>query len=126
MPGNPNSNLQRAQAAWGASMPAWIAMLADACDRTNQTVAAQRLGKSSPYISRILRAQYPGDLDEAEKLVRATFSDERLICPLFGDMALATCMRNRRRPIPRFGANWTHEAFARTCPTCPNNTDLED
>lgn len=116
-----DSNLGKARLAWGAAMPAWVKLLAEACDRTSQREVAARLGKSGPYVSRILRNAYPGDMAEAERLVRAAYGAERVMCPLFGSMALKTCMRNRRRPHP--ARHEVHHAFDRTCPRCPNNTD---
>lgn len=122
MPVNP-TNLDRAQAAWGIAPPEWVALLARSCDATNQRVVADQLGVSSGYISRVLNNRYPGDLVEAERQVRATFGAERVACPLFGDMALKTCLKNRRRSAP---ANWAQVQLARACPDCPLNTDRQE
>lgn len=122
MPVN-QTNRERAEAAWGSTPPEWIAVLARACDATNQRAVADRLGASSGYVSRILNNRYPGDLVEAERQVRAALGAERVTCPLFGDMALKTCIANRRRTRP---ANWAHVQYARTCPDCPNNTDRQE
>lgn len=119
----PPTNVERAIAAWGASPPDWVGLLARSCDATNQRVVAARLGKSSGYVSRVLNNRYPGDLVEAERQVRAALGAERVTCPAFGDMALATCITNRRRVRP---ANWAHVQLARTCPDCPNNTDRQE
>lgn len=118
--GNVNTNRTKAVAAWGADAPAWVLTLADACDRTNQRAVADQLGKSGGYVSRIINRSYAGSYPEAETLVRATLSAEEVICPLYGQMPLKTCIRNRRRVK---ATNWLHAQFARTCPECPNNTD---
>lgn len=119
------SNLDRARAAWGGDLPRWIQLLASACDATSQRAAAERIGKSSPYVSRILRNEYPGDLAEAEKLVRAAWGEEDVVCPLWGQaIPLANCMTARRRDLPARSA--IHHLHRRTCPTCPNNTDGRD
>ncbi|GAN14137.1 hypothetical protein I6G65_15995 [Sphingomonas paucimobilis] len=118
--GNLNNNRTKAVAAWGADAPAWVLVLADACDRTSQRGVADQLGKSSGYISRLINHSYAGSYPEAEQLVRATLADEDVVCPAYGQMPLKTCIRNRRREKP---VNWLHVQFARVCPTCPNNTD---
>lgn len=128
MSSNPNvalTNRERATAAWGAEMPAWVGLLASAADATNQRLVAEKLGRSSGYVSRIINALYPGDLAEAERQVRAVFGAEEVICPLpfGGPIPLKTCIRNRRRARP---ANWMHLAHASACPSCPNNTDREE
>lgn len=124
MSGNLN-NLDRAIAGWGADLPAWIRMLANACDRTSQRQVAERIGKSHPYINRIVRNAYPGDLREAETLVRAAFGGEDVPCPAIGDLIpLSGCVRNRRRTAPP--VNHLHQLWARNCPDCPFNTDAKD
>lgn len=118
------SNVGRAIAAWGADMPPWVRLLASACDTTNQRQVGDRIGKSSGYISRILSRSYAGSYDEAEKLVRAAYGAEEVLCPLWGPIPLASCMRNRRRTAPP--RNQAHHLHAATCPTCPNNTDRRE
>lgn len=121
----PATNREKAAAAWGPDAPAWVALLAGAADRTSQRAVAERLGRSSGYVSRVLSNSYPGDLAEAERQVRATFGGEEVVCPLpfGGPIPLRTCIRNRRR---RTAANWMHLEHARVCPGCPNNTDHEE
>lgn len=116
-----SANLDRAIAAWGTDLPQWIKLLAEACDRSNQREVADRLGKSAGYVSRILRRDYAGSYAEAETLVRAKFSADKVPCPLFGEIPLASCVKLRRRTAPP--QNHMHHACARTCPDCPNNTD---
>lgn len=122
MPVN-QTNLERVELAWGPAAPEWVQLLARTCDATNQRVAADRLGKSSGYVSRVLNNRYAGDLAEAERQVRAAFSAERVACPVFGDMPLKTCITNRRRTRP---ANWAQVQLARACPDCPFNTDRQE
>lgn len=126
MSGNVNknndlSNMARATSAWGANMPRWVHLLASACDATSQLKAAEKIGKSGPYVSRIIRNDYPGDLAEAEKLVRAAWGQEGVVCPLWGPIPLASCMTARRRSAPP--TNRVHHLHRGTCPTCPNNPD---
>lgn len=116
------TNLDRARAAWGADMPRWVQLLATACDATSQREAADKLGKSNGYVSRLLNNRYPGDLAEAEKLVRAAWGQEDVVCPLWNAaIPLASCMAARRRDLPP--SNSIHHLHRRMCPVCPNNPD---
>lgn len=116
-----HTNVDRAVAAWGADMPRWVRLLAIACDQSNQRAVGDRLQKSSGYISRLINRSYAGSYAEAETIVRGAFGDEQVTCPIWDQIPLASCIRNRRRSGPP--RNQAHHAFARTCPTCPNNTD---
>ncbi len=117
------TNLAKARAAWGADLPAWVRLLAETCDRTSQRRAAEQLGKSSPYVSRLISRTYAGSYPEAERMVRATWGTDEVDCPLFGPLPLASCIRERRRKGPARDA--MHLRFARTCPTCPHNGDAQ-
>lgn len=119
----PLTNRDKALAAWAPETPAWVLLLADACDRTNQRSVADTLGKSGGYVSRLVNRSYAGSYPEAEQLVRARLGAEEVMCPLFGRMPLKTCIRNRRRERP---ANWAQVRFSQTCPDCPNNTDRNE
>jgi hypothetical protein len=116
-----STNAERAVAAWGDEMPAWVRLLASACDIDNQRVVGDRLGKSSGYISRLINRSYAGSYAEAERLVRAAYGGEDVECPLFGPIPLSSCMRARRRKGPP--RNQLHHQYASACPTCPNNSD---
>lgn len=107
---------------WGANPPRWIVLLASACDASGQTEVAHRLRKSGPYVSRLINNSYPGDMAEAERLVRAAYGNEDVLCPIWGPIPLESCMRNRRRSGPP--RNQAQRLFASHCPTCPNNSDL--
>ena len=118
------SNLDRAIAAWGADMPAWVRLLASACDASNQKLVADRLSKSGGYVSRVINRSYAGSYEEAETIVRAAYGNEDVVCPLWGAIPLSSCIRSRRRKgAPQ---NQAHLLHARTCPTCPNNTDRRE
>jgi hypothetical protein len=117
----PVTNLERAAAAWGPEAPAWVRLLASACDAASQRAVGDQLGKSSGYISRILNRTYTGSYEEAETIVRARYGAEDVVCPLWGPIPLASCVRARRRPGPP--RNQMHHLHAAHCPTCPNNSD---
>ena len=124
MPGKPVTNRETAFEAWGNDPPAWIIILAEACDTSNQTQVAKRLGRSSPFISRVLRNRYPADLAEVEGLVRSTLTSDTVHCPIIdAAIPLTGCRRNRRREGPP--VNLLFQACAARCPTCPHNTDAK-
>jgi hypothetical protein len=115
------TNVAKAEAAWGATIPGWVRLLASASDAGGQRRVAERLGKSSAYVSRLINRSYGGSYEEAETLVRAAYGNEDVVCPIWGSIPLASCIRNRRRKgLPR---NQVHHLHARHCPACPNNTD---
>lgn len=118
------SNLDRARLCWGEDLPDWIALLAGAADRLGQKRAGEVIGRSGGYVSRVLRADYPGDMAEAEALCRAHFSSTDVECPEFGRIPQASCFRNRRHAGER--ANFMRRRFADACPTCPLNPDIKD
>ena len=121
------TNLQRAAAAWGEDMPAWVRLLAGACDAANQRSVGDRLGKSSGYVSRVLNNNYPGDMAEAERLVRAAYGAEDVWCPIWSAaVPLKSCMHLRRRSTSAPPQNMLHQRCARYCPNCANNTDRDD
>lgn len=117
-----STNIDSARAVWGDDMPAWVRLLATACDKDNQRIVADRLGKSSGYVSRLINRRYAGSYSEAETIVRMVYGQEDVACPLFGPIPLASCIRARRRKGPPL--NPLHHQYARTCPTCPVNGDV--
>jgi len=121
MAASASANIVTATAAWGADMPAWVRLLASACDASNQRKVGDRIGRSSGCVSRILSRKYAGSYEEAEILVRQAYGSEDVVCPIWGAIPLASCVRARRRKGPP--RNHAHHLHAKTCPTCPNNTD---
>ena len=118
-------NLARAQGAWGDDMPEWVRILAKACDAATQREVGERLDRSGGYVSRVLSRTYAGSYEEAEQLVRSRLAADEVLCPIWNEaIPLRACIRNRRRKgSPRTQA---HHAYARTCPHCPNNTDIDE
>lgn len=118
------TNLEKARLAWGETMPLWINTLARACDAASQREVGDRVGRSGPYISRVINRTYTGSYEEAEQLVRSILDSDVVLCPVWRDaIPLAACIRNRRRKaLPR---TQMHHAYARVCRTCANNTDRE-
>ncbi len=119
------TNVDKARAAWADGVPEWVRVLAEACDRTSQRVVSTLLGRSAGYVSRVINRSYTGSYEEAEQLVRSRLAADEVICPIWGEpIPFKACMGNRRRKAaPR---TQMHHAYARTCPTCPSNRDIEE
>ncbi|MBA4779178.1 MAG: hypothetical protein A2792_19765 [Sphingomonadales bacterium RIFCSPHIGHO2_01_FULL_65_20] len=116
------TNIQRATAAWGADMPAWVRLLASAADATNQRKAGEKINRNAGVISRVLNRNYAGSYPEIERLVRAAWGNEDVLCPVWNDtIPLASCMNLRRKK--GFPGNVVENLYYQACPTCPNNTD---
>lgn len=121
MSGNLNA-VAKAELAWGADMPGWVRLLAEAIDRANQREVGQRLERSNAYVSRVLNRNYAGSYEEAETLVRAAYGAEEVGCPVWGGelIPLSSCVRHRRKAKPTSEFDLK---FRRYCPGCRNNTD---
>lgn len=125
----PETTTAKANAAWGASPPRWVALLAAACDRSSQRAVADQLSAagfrcSSGTVSKLVNAKYPASTAEPEKAVLAVFGGDEVDCPLFGLIPLQSCIRARRhKGAPR---NPADVMYAKACPSCPHNTDRAD
>ena len=116
------NNTQRAISGWGDPLPEFIRLLANYADRCGQRGAGAKIGRSSATVSKILRNIYPASVEETKILVMAGFSAGTADCPIFGEIPLASCVRNRRRKGPPINTLQRH--FAAACPNCPQNPDL--
>lgn len=90
--------LERARAAWGAEMPEWVRVLAEACDASSQAKVAARLKYSGAAISQVLRRLYQADLSTIETAVRAQLMATSVDCPVLGPLPLADCQHHQAQP----------------------------
>lgn len=118
------TNLSNAREAWGADFPAWVELLATYADRNGQKAAGAKIGRSGGYVSRVVRRNYTGSYAEAEQLVVARLGDGNVVCPEFGEISRASCLRNRRRTAPP--TNFLQRRFSEACPACPLNPDIQE
>jgi hypothetical protein len=121
--------IDRARAAWGESIPAWIETLAREADRTSQSKVAQALGYSASAVSQVLAAKYQGDLRAVEQAVLGAFAGLVVECPVLGEISRARCITEQRQPLratqPGRPALW------RACrgigrPRCPHSRIEEE
>ncbi len=113
------SALERAEAAWGAVMPEWVRVLAEACDAGGQRETALAIGYSQAVVSQVLSRSYAGDYAAVEAAVSGALMGETVRCPVFGELRRDQCLRNQRLPKGPTG-DPARRALRRTCPTCPN------
>lgn len=108
-----------ATAHWGAPLPDWIKALAAACDATNQTKVAARLGRSSSLVSAVLRRKYRGDLHAVEELVRGHLLAGTINCPALGVLPLHECSTWVTKARDFQNTNTLRVRMYRACRTCP-------
>lgn len=93
----PDQSMTNARAAWGDDMPDWIAVLAEACDRSSQAEVAKRIGYSSSVVSNVLRKTYAGMMAVPEQAVRGALMGETVCCPVAGDIPRDQCLRYQKK-----------------------------
>ncbi len=119
--GATGQNVLMVRRKWGANPPAWILALAEECDRTGQTKAAQRLGKSSAVVNQALQNKYTGRMDLLEERVRGEFLRETVACPVLGSMSKRDCIDHQARKYSP--TNPMRVKLRRACRTCPNRRE---
>ena len=118
----PATNLDLARHHWGATAPEWITVLAGACDSSNQTAVAKRLNISHSIIGPVLRRAYPGRLDRIEQRVRGELMNERVSCPVLGEITKRRCIDEQVRAGSAYVAtNAVRVELRRACAVCPNS-----
>lgn len=114
-----NANLNRAQRAWGANPPDWIAVLARKCDEDgSQARVGERLGVSPAVVNQLLGRSYMGRMDRMEQRVRGVLLKETVACPVLGPILKSDCLDYQKRVFR--ATNSTRVKLHQTCPTCPN------
>jgi hypothetical protein len=93
---SPRQALATATAAW-ASVPDWLHVMAEACDRSSQSKVAKRLGYSGSVVSSVLNRKYNGDYSAVEKSIRGALMSETLDCPVLGDIKTNLCLEHQKR-----------------------------
>ena len=115
------SALDNALAHWGAEMPDWIDQLARACDFSSQNKVAIKLGRSSAWVSQVLRGKYSGDMMAAEDLVRGAFMAAEVTCPALGQVPLNECRGWQEKARKLANSNSLSVMMFRACNRCPLN-----
>ncbi|WP_122075956.1 hypothetical protein [Pseudophaeobacter sp. EL27] len=114
--------------AWGDTLPDWITVLVQECDRSSQNAVAQKIAFSPAVVSQAIRNRYSGNMRSIESRVREVFMSAPVLCPaLKTKIESAVCLQYRRR-----AETWTHGSpfrvkMIRACRACPkfNKSDEE-
>lgn len=114
--------LNKARAAWGADMPDWVRLLAEACAASSQNRVAKRLGYSPTVISTVLGASYTGDMQRVEDIVRGVFDRQVVACPAMGELASDQCRKWRGKAGKSGTASAMTVIMRRACNRCSIHT----
>ena len=113
-------NVTKARERWGQAAPEWIVVLAQACDSTSQSAVSKRLGISNSMISTALQNAYPGRMDKLEQRVRGEYMNQRVACPVLGDITSRKCLDSQAWVKNYAPTNGMRVELRRACVTCPN------
>lgn len=114
--------LNKARAAWGAGMPDWVRLLAEACAASSQNQVAKRLGVSATLVSNVLAARYTGDMERIEDIVRGVYDRKVVDCPAMGELASDQCRKWRAKAAKGGTASAMVVIMRRACNRCPIHT----
>ncbi|MBA5777444.1 transcriptional regulator [Stappia sp. F7233] len=117
--GNRPDNVAKARLAWGATIPEWIIVLAEACNRESQAAVARKVGYSASAVSQVLSNSYHnGDIARFEQASRGALMSETVTCPVMGEMARNVCLSWQRKPFATTNAHRVrmHQACRTGCP----------
>lgn len=121
------ASMARAEAAWGADMPDWVRVLAEACDAASQGRVAARLPRpdggrySTAVVSYVLARRYAGDLAAVEQGVRAALMADEVACPALGALPLADCLAWQAKARNFAPTSSQRTAMYRACRACPRH-----
>lgn len=109
---------QKAEQAYGPSLPGWIAGLADLADRVGLKETAARVNYSASTVSCVINNKYAGDLGAVEERARLALMDGRVDCPILGEIDRAQCFKEQDEPFRATSAQRVQLFHA--CQVCPN------
>lgn len=110
--------VEKAQAAWGATPPKEVAVLAAACKAESSRAAAKRVGYSEATISYVLAGKYAGDISKVFAKIRGALMGETVMCPILGEIGRDRCLSEQAKPFA--ATNSTRARLYHACKTCPN------
>lgn len=77
---------------------------------------AERIGYNKSAVCHVVKGSYKGNPARLLKAVEEKFSEEAVLCPVLGEIALYRCVEERNRPFAP--TNPLRVRLARTCPKC--------
>jgi hypothetical protein len=116
--------IQKAEAAWGERMPAWVRALAEACGERGMRKVAARLDVSPAIISLAVNKERE-NLEWIKGKVEAVLMVTIVACPVLGVMGKNECEQEQARPFS--GANPLRVQLYRACRNgCPHYKEIND
>lgn len=116
-----NPNVQTVLEAWGAEPPAWVLILAEACDNASQGRVAADLNVSATQVNQVLKNAYKGRLDRIEARVRGELMKETVSCPILGELSKRECLDHQSRGYE--ATNSTRVRLFQACRKCVHRRD---
>jgi hypothetical protein len=96
--------------------PDAITLLRQKCDETSQADVARALGYNASTINMVLKGTYPGSTDNVLQRVIEVYGGISVNCPILGDIPLARCAEERKKPFA--ATNQQRIELYRACKTC--------
>lgn len=90
------------------------------CDELGQAAVAKAIGKSASAVNQLYHGNYKAEPGVILELIVEQFGGLFATCPVDGDITLATCARNRRKPFES-ATNPHAVRLYRACRKCPHN-----
>jgi hypothetical protein len=96
--------------------PDAITLLRQKCDETSQADVARALGYNASTINMVLKGTYPGSTDNVLQRVIEVYGGISVNCPILGDIPLARCAEERKKPFA--ATSQQRIELYRACKTC--------
>lgn len=77
----------------------WTDILKQQCRQHSQKWVGEQMGYSAAVVNQVLKGAYKGDLTKVEKAVKGAFMNEKVDCPVMGEMASHVCLENQKLPF---------------------------
>ncbi|EFO33251.1 putative transcriptional regulator [Roseibium sp. TrichSKD4] len=111
---------QKAERAWGDSLPDWVRELAHLAERDALKGCSKFLGCSTTMISQAISNKYPGKLSDLEAKVRGALMGEMVQCPVLGEIGRNDCLHWQDKR--RVSTNSVRAELYRACRNgCPHS-----
>ena len=92
------TNMEKAVAAWGASLPDWVKALAEGCDEKSLRKTAAKL-ELSPAMCSLAINRGRENLDFVKARVESRLMVTTLTCPVLGVINHSDCLREQAKPF---------------------------
>lgn len=99
--------------------PDAMKLLREKAAELGQAEVARRLGYNPSTVNMILKDSYPGSADNVLKRVVEVFGGLSVACPVLGEIPLARCADERKKPFTT--ANHQAVQLWRACQGCQQN-----